>query len=140
MSLSMTSDMLLVVAELGRVLDQALVLLGIVLGLDDGLVLLDLDLVLDLLDLGLGQLALDRGDAPSVRPAATARDRRPRAAGAVEDLEIEHGTAGRADDRGAAEVVEAGATALADPLRAPFGLGQTAFSGGRSQSERGQLP
>ena len=95
-----------------------------VLGLDDVLVLLDRDLVLGLLELGLGL-------RPRSRPAATApagddgSDRRARAAGAVEDLEVEHGTAGGAEDRGAAEVVEAGATALADPLRAPFRLGQT---------------
>ena len=129
--------MLLVVAELGRVLDQALVLLGVVLGLDDGLVLLDLDLVLDLLDLGLGQLRLGAATAPAAATTAAVRPAGPGAAGAVEDLQIEHGTAGGADDRGAAEVVEAGATALADPLRAPFRLGQTCSPSGRCKARRG---
>src|SRR3954447_6531856 len=126
----------LVVAQLGGVLDQAVVLLGLVVGLDDGLVLLGLDLLLDLIGLDLGaELGLGRGDAldrgnGGTGPGTSA----PRS---VEDLEVEHGTAGGAGDRGSAEVVEAGATALADPLRAPFRLGQTQSPGGRCKSEGG---
>src|SRR4051812_45386384 len=79
---------ILVLAQLGGVLDQAVVLLGLVLSLDDGLVLLDLDLLLGLFGLGLGAElslghgdALDRGDGGTGPGACAPRP--------VEDLEVE---------------------------------------------------
>src|SRR4051794_19739250 len=109
----------LVVAQLGGVLDQAVVLFGLVVGLDDGLVLLGLDLLLDLVGLDLGaELGLGRGDALDRGDGGTgpgARAPRP-----VEDLKVEHGTAGGAGDRGSGEGVKTGATALAKPPPAPI--------------------
>ena len=76
-------------------------------------------LLLGLLELGLRlELGLAGDDAGRRRRRDGGAARRPGAEGAVEHLEVEHGAAGGAGDRGTAEVVEAGAAALADPHRA----------------------
>ena len=79
---SITSDMSSSSPSSDDVLDQALVLLGVVLGLDDRLVLLDRHLLLDLLGLGLGlELGLggdDAGRRPRPRPRDDGRARRAR--------------------------------------------------------------
>src|SRR5207248_2043097 len=109
----------LVLTELGGVLDQFLVLLLLALFQRDGLPLLVLDR-LDLLlgfDIGIDRLAADRFQR------LLDRRRRPGPARPQESLRIERRAAFRADNRLAQQIVVARAAAWADALGAPFGFG-----------------
>src|SRR3712207_5448949 len=103
-----------VLAKLGGVLDQVLVLLRAVLGLDGG-IFLEVNILVEIFNLDIAlhvlRLVADRlldGGCSTDRCADTART--------AQRLDVEDGAAGWTDDGGTAEIVEAGATALAHPL------------------------
>ena len=104
------------------------------LGLDDVLVLLDRDLVLGLLELGLGlQLGLGHRLGAGLGGHGPDRGRGP--AAAVEDLEVEHGAAGGAERSGSGRSRKSGRRSSGRSASCPIPAWPKQSPGGRCKGE-----